>query len=49
MTNTTHSTATTAGVSALVQPAPGWRALVTATAPKQMAVRDAPMVSREVR
>jgi hypothetical protein len=49
MTSTTHSTATAAGTDALVQPTPGCRALVTATAPKQMAVRDAPIVSRETR
>jgi hypothetical protein len=49
MTSTAHSTATAAGVHTALPPTPGRRALVTATPPKQMAVRDAPIVSLETR
>jgi integrase len=49
MTNTTHSTATAAGVNTALPATPGRRALVRATPPKQMAVRDTPTVSLETR
>jgi hypothetical protein len=49
MTSMAQNTATAAGVSATVQSTPGCRALDTATPPKQMAVRNVPMVSRETK
>lgn len=49
MISKTHSAATAAGANTGPTPTPGRRALIAATPPKQMAVRDVPMVSRETR